>query len=284
MPKEQSTIGYISAECSLASSGINEKFSSADCLMKVKTEGMEVNLTIDYSSESLPEKSAVAYHPVFGLITYDSHFSRFSTKTFVANLKAADANPSIAAHLIHISSPGGEAFGMHEAFEAIRNLTKPVYAVIDVAAESGGYYIASAAQKVYASSVFSKVGCIGAMAELVDYSGLDEQCGIRTVSIKSAFSPLKNKEIDDVLDGKPEEYIKDFLDPLAKTFIDDVSSVRKSIGADSDALKGKTYYASVAVENGLIDGVKPFEEVLEEIQASAVVKQDDINLLNINLN
>lgn len=83
----------------------------------------------EFSDADIPDGS-IAYHPVFGSISYKSWW-RFSTKQFIADIKAADENPAISAHLIHIDSCGGEAFGLHEAFLAVKALKKPVYALVE---------------------------------------------------------------------------------------------------------------------------------------------------------
>ena len=224
---------------------------------------------------------SIAYHPVFGIISYDRWYY-FSTKKFIDNLRAADENPAIKAHLLHIDSPGGEAFGVPEAFEAVRAMKKPVYAFVESIAASAGYYIATGAGKIYARSIFSDIGCIGAMAEIVDDSGLNEKFGIKVTAIRSSYSPLKNKVQEDVLNGHPEEYIRERLDPLAKRFIDDVRTARPDIAEDSDALKGKLYFAAAAQGEGLIDGIMTIDEVIEEIDVETQIPDNSIYSININ--
>ena len=83
-----------------------------------------------------------------------------------------------------------------------------------------------------------------------------------------------------------EEFIKTRLDPLAKQFIDDVCSVR-SIAENSEALRGKIYYAMNAMPEGLIDGRNTLEEVIAELQNLMPAPADeltiDINNLKIQL-
>lgn len=108
--------------------------------------------------------------------------------------------------------------------------------------------------------------------------------GLKEIELYSSYSDLKNKIYKDVLDGKVEEFIKTRLDPLAKQFIDDVCSVR-TIAEDSEALRGKIYYAMNAMPEGLIDGRSTLEEVIAELQNLMPEKADepiiDINQLNI---
>ena len=231
------------------------------------------------------EEDSIAYHPIFGPICYSSWW-RFSTEDFIEDLKAAEANPSICAHFLHIDSPGGEVFAIHEAFEAVKALTKPCIALIDSCCASAAYWIGCAADKVYASSIFSSVGSIGVMSTVYDDEEWRKKYGLKKIEIYSSYSDLKNKLYKDVLDGKVEEYIKTRLDPLAKQFIDDVRSVR-TIADDSEALRGKIYYAMNALPEGLVDGQSTFDEVMKEIQSLMPSKADeptiDINQLKIQL-
>ena len=239
-------------------------------------------VAFDYDSPDLQDGS-IAYHPVFGQVHYRSSW-RFSTERFMRGLEAAEENPAIIAHIIHVDSVGGEAFGCHEAFEAVKALKKPCYGVIDTVAASAGYYLIAAADRIYTSSIFSEVGCIGIMSVMYDDSEMLKQFGLDKHEYYSSYSPLKNKVFNDAKDGNGEEFVKKWLDPMARQFIDDVKSVRSSI--TQPAQEGETYYAADAMAAGLIDGENSLEEVVELIQKKYGPKpaaQVDINQLNFSL-
>lgn len=231
------------------------------------------------------EDHSIAYHPIFGTIYYSSWW-RFSTEDFIEDLKAAEANPAIGAHLLHIDSPGGEVFWLHEAFEAVKALKKPCIALIDSCGTSAAYWLACAADKVYASSIFTTVGSIGVMSTFYDDQEYLKKHGIKEIELYSSYSDLKNKMYKDILDGKVEEFIQTRLDPLAEQFINDVKSVR-TIDDDSEAFRGKIYYAMNALPEGLIDGKSTFDEVVGQLQSLILESSDeptiDINKLNIQL-
>ena len=234
----------------------------------------------EFSDAEIPDGS-IAYHPVFGDISYKSRRG-FSTKQFISDIKAADENPAIIAHLIHIDSCGGEAFGLHEAFYAVKALKKPVYALVESIAASAGYYIGAAADKIFASSIFSGIGSIGIVSTAYDDSEWLEKAGIKEIELYSNYSPLKNKVQRDALNGNAEEFVKRFLDPMALQFIDDVKITRKSLSAE--AQQGELYYSPEAQAAALIDGQNTLEEVLELLRAAAKPKETspsiDINQLN----
>ena len=234
----------------------------------------------DFSDPEIPAGS-VAYHPIFGTITYRSWW-RFSTAQLIADLQAAEENPAIVAHLLHIDSPGGEAFGLHEAFLAIKGLKKPCYAVIESMAASAGYYLAAAADRIFTTAKFSLVGCIGIVGAFWDDREMLEKYGIKEREYYSSYSPLKNKVFRDAMMGEGEEYIKRFLDPMALQFIEDVKSVRKDVS--KPAQEGETFYSDEAKEADLIDGQKTLDEALDALLRRANKPQSpsvDINTLNL---
>lgn len=237
----------------------------------------------DFSDPEIPAGS-VAYHPVFGEITYNSRWY-FSTARLMEDLAAAEENPSIVAHILHIDSPGGEAFGLHEAFDAIRSLKKPCHAVIGSMAASAGYYLAAGADRVYASAMFSMAGCIGIVGLFYDDRKYLEKIGIEEREYYSSYSPLKNKIFRDAREGNGDEYIRRYLDPMAIQFIEDVKNARP--GITQPAQEGDTFYSDDAVAAGLIDGVKSFDEVLNDILESAapssIEKSPSVDINQLNL-
>lgn len=247
----------------------------------LKPASASIAFPSDFSDPEIPEGS-VAYHPVFGDITYRSWW-RFSTARFMSDLQAAEENPAIIAHLLHIDSPGGEAFGLHEAFQLVKGLKKPCFAVVESMAASAGYYLAAAADRIYTTAKFSLVGCIGIVGAFWDDSKWLEDHGIKEHEYYSTYSPLKNKVFRDAMVGDGEEYIKRYLDPMALQFIEDVKSVRK--GVTQAAQEGDTYYSAEAKEAGLIDGTMTLDEALDKLIQKATIKPQspsvDINKLNL---
>lgn len=229
----------------------------------------------DFSDPDIEENS-IAYHPVFGDIRMDSWW-RFSTRQFMKDLKAAEENPAVAAHLIHVNSPGGEAFGMKECYDLIRSLQKPVIGLVDGMACSAGYYILAGCDKIFASSIFSMVGCIGCMAIFYNDDKMLEDWGYEVHEYYSHHSPLKNKVFNDAANGEGEDYVSRFLDPMAKQFIDDVSAARGDVS--EAALQGETFYATEAMAAGLIDGENSLEETVEYIHK---IINNPIPSININ--
>ncbi len=209
----------------------------------------------DFDSPELPDNS-VAYHRVWGLITADSRWY-FSSKQLEADLLAAEANPQITSHLLHINSPGGEAYYLDRLSETMQRLQKPVIALYEQAC-SAAYRIACNAQRIYATTKFDFVGCIGTMISFHDFEPYYESLGIKLVEAKATGSDLKNKMFDDLKDGKPKQYIETVLNPLNDDFLKNVKSRRNKLTDledDAPVFRGETFFTDDAVEIGLADGM-----------------------------
>lgn len=231
----------------------------------------------DIRNQEISEGS-LAVHLIDGPVYYDCCYWGFSTKRFTDNIRAAEADGRIAAHLLLCDSPGGEVFGVHEAHQAVRECAKPVVAVCVSMMASAAYWICSAAHRVYAISDFSEVGSIGVMARLLDNSCWLEMNGLKEITLYADGSDLKNKDIKDALSGKGEHYINKFLNPILTCMQNDITGSRKNISGDSDALRGEIYYATEGMEIGLIDGVKSVDECIGEAFRMGE-ERDNINQL-----
>ena len=89
-------------------------------LIKANDSTKAIEITNDFENQELPSDT-IAYHRVKGFITGDSRWC-FSSKQLEQDLLAAERNPQICAHLLHINSSGGEAWYMDRLSETLRSL------------------------------------------------------------------------------------------------------------------------------------------------------------------
>lgn len=227
-----------------------------------------ISVTNEFDNQELPQDT-IAYHRVWGFVTADSRWY-FSSKQLEQDLIAAEQNPQISANLLHVNSSGGEAWYLDRLSETMRSLTKPVFTVYENVMASAAYYIGCHGQKIYAVTRNDIAGSIGTMISFHDFEGWYEQMGIKLVEAKATRSDLKNKMGDDLIDGKPQQFIEEILDPVNEQFLTEVCSQRpKLAGTDKDhpVLRGHIYYSGRAEEVGLIDGQHTLVEALAELSA-----------------
>ena len=231
-----------------------------------------ISLTTKFMETDIPDES-IALHLIHGTIfaDYDPWQWYFSTKQFVDDILAADENPRIIAHFFHINSGGGEAWYLDIAAEAVKNLKKPVVAFAESVMASAAYFLAVNANRIYVSTKFDIIGSIGTMVSFIDLIPLLEKYGAKYVEAYADQSSRKNKKYDDLRKGKPEQFTKEVLNPLAEEFIQTVKTARPRIpDNDRGVFKGETFFTQDATDLGLIDGRKSLEEVLLEIKTLGI--------------
>ncbi|WP_294534073.1 signal peptide peptidase SppA [uncultured Rhodoblastus sp.] len=124
------------------------------------------------------------------------HIARIEIKGLIAGdrdtLKLIDdaAKSKASALIVEISSPGGTVTGSEHIFDALRRASekKPVVAVVDSMAASGGYIVAMGADRIFADAN-SLVGSIGVLFQFPNVTKLLDNVGVKVETIKS--SPLK---------------------------------------------------------------------------------------------
>ena len=105
-----------------------------------------------------------------------------------AQLKKAAEDRRVRAVLLKVNSPGGEVLASDEMNRAIREFqretSKPVVAVMENVAASGGYYVAVASRWIVANEM-TLTGSIGVILSAWNYRGLMDKVGIRPYTYKS---------------------------------------------------------------------------------------------------
>lgn len=254
-------------------------------LSVIQAEYPDFNLTTDFSSNELAS-SSIAYHRVFGFITSSSRYY-FSSKQFEKDLLAAEVNPAISCHLFHINSGGGEAWYLDRLSETISSLKKPTVTLFEMAGGSAAYYIGCQAKHVFCLTDNDLIGCIGTMIDFYDLDSYFEKLGLKRIAVRATKSDLKNKEYDDLLSGKTEDYKSKFLDPMNAGFLQTVRLHRKQLKDASDddpALRGETFLSPVAIEKGLVDSKKSFLETLQYAKELAAKWDSQVSTRNKVLN
>ncbi|MGV8094497.1 MAG: S49 family peptidase [Mangrovibacterium sp.] len=232
---------------------------------KKLAEENNIPLTVEYTDANI-EDSSVAYYRISGLILGESVY-RFSTKKFNDDLKAAEANPMIISHFLHVNSGGGDTWYLDVAWKTMMGLKKPSIALVERVGASAAVYLISPAKKIYAATPNEIVGSIGIMTSFLDFIPYYEAMGLKYIEEYANKSDLKNKKYNDLRKGKPEQYKKEELDPLQQQFEAAVRQARPKAGSLEEKhplFRGETYATQAAVEFGLIDGQKELTEALNE--------------------
>src|SRR5918912_3943577 len=117
------------------------------------------------------------------------------TDDLVRELRHHRDNPSVRAVVIRINSPGGvvgPTQEVHDALLRVRQAGKPVVASLGSVAASGGYYVAVAADQIFANPG-SLTGSIGVIMQMANVDALMKKVGVDYVVVKAGqFKDLGN--------------------------------------------------------------------------------------------
>ena len=179
--------------------------------------------------------------------------------------RAFTADRAVAVALV-INSPGGSATQSALVADRIRALARehelPVLAFCEDVAASGGYWLACAADEIFAHPT-SLVGSIGVVSGGFGLSGLIERWGIeRRVHTagrnKVRLDPFQPEKAEDV------EWLLGMQGELHDLFIEWVRSRRTGLAETEDLFTGEVWTGRRALELGLIDALGTTREVLTE--------------------
>ncbi|MBI5065217.1 signal peptide peptidase SppA [Candidatus Woesearchaeota archaeon] len=200
----------------------------------------------------------IALVPLNGVITTGTEVASVfdsggvSSTKVVKLLEKIKETEDIKGVILEINSPGGSPVASAEIGQAIKDLDKPIVAVIRETGASGGYWIASATDKIYAHPM-SITGSIGVVASKLAFPGLLKDYNVTYQRLiagkyKDAGSPYKEMTLEE------EKLFQHILDTTYDAFVKEVSENRKiPIEKVKELATGFVYLGVEAKELGLID-------------------------------
>lgn len=189
----------------------------------------------------------------------------------IEGLRNAFEAEDAEAVIVRINSPGGSPVQAGMVYDEIRRLREenpdtPLYAVATDLCASGGYYIAAAADRIFANRA-SMVGSIGVrfggfgFVEAMDKIGVDRRL-ITAGENKALADPFLPQQEDQV------RHIQGMVDEIHSQFIDAVRTgrgERLSADADDAVFSGLIWTGRKAIEKGLVDDLASASEVAREV-------------------
>lgn len=187
----------------------------------------------------------------------------------VAGLRDAFENKNTAGVILRINSPGGSPVQSGYINDEIQRLRKkhpdtPFYVVISDVCASGGYYVAVAADKIYADKA-SIVGSIGVRMDGFGFVDAMQKLGVERRLLTAGenkgfldpFQPARQADI---------EQVQELLDDIHQQFIDVVTVGRgDKLKDDPELFSGYVWTGEQAVTLGLVDELGSSGYVAREV-------------------
>lgn len=192
-----------------------------------------------------------------------------SADNIIKGLRGAFKDDNTKGIVLRINSPGGSAVQAGYIYDEIKRLRKiypdtKVYAVITDIGASAAYYIAAAADEIYADKA-SLVGSIGVLMDGYGFVDTLKKLGVE----RRLLTAGENKGFLDPftpINEAHQQHMQSLLDNVHNQFIEAVKKGRGDrLGASSKIVSGLVWSGEKSVELGLIDGLASTSKVARDI-------------------
>lgn len=261
--------------------------------------GLGVTLIVGFSSDS--EKTAFSIQPdangqrsplpfstpallkvdIDGVIGNGKLVSSAIENILLNSREGVLKNNRVKGVLLCINTPGGtvtDSNGIYELFKAYKEkYNVPVFAYIDGLCASGGMYVASSADKIYASSV-SIIGSVGVVfGPVFNFYGLMEKWGIKATTIAKGKDKAMLNPFAPLVPGE-DESLDRISEHLYHHFVDLVVAARSKISKEDlvNIYGAQVYVAPKAQEIGFIDVAgATYSQTVAALAEAAGIKTDE---------
>jgi signal peptide peptidase SppA len=186
-------------------------------------------------------------------------------------LSRAGADNRVKSVILDMETPGGQAVGAFEAAAAVRELSskKPVIAVVNGMAASGGYVLAAGATKII-TTPSGMLGSIGVVMLHLDHSEQLKAEGVSPTFIIAGARKVDGNPLEPLTDNAKQE-LQAEVNQFYDLFVDNVAAGRgrRTTAKAARDTEARTYVGKQAIDAKLADDVGTFEDVLHELGRKA---------------
>ena len=218
----------------------------------------------------LPQPPVVPVIRLQGMIASGSRFGvgGLNEQGIAPLTERASRKGRAAAVALAINSPGGSPAQSSLIAARIRRLADehkvPVHAFVEDVSASGGYWLASAADRIWVdpTSVLGSIGVISSgfgFQDLIARHGVERRVHTAGVS-KSMLDPFRPEKPGDV------ERLRAVLEQLHETFKAQIRARRGDrLSGERDLFTGDIWVGQAAVDMGLADGIAHLVPKMKEL-------------------
>jgi protease-4 len=195
-------------------------------------------------------------------------------------LRRARMDETVKAVVLRIDSPGGSAFAsevIRNEVEALKEAGIPVVASMSSVAASGGYWIAMAADQIYASPT-TVTGSIGIFGMFPTFQRSLDSLGIATDGVGSS-KWAGELRFDRAMSDDARALVQVMIEDGYDDFISKVAMHRNMQPAEVDRVaQGQVWTGTDALDHGLIDGLGGLEDAITAAAELAELEADAFGL------
>ncbi|HEX4053560.1 MAG TPA: signal peptide peptidase SppA [Tepidisphaeraceae bacterium] len=208
-----------------------------------------------------------------------SQSENIGSDTMREAIRSAEKDDKIDAVVIRIDSPGGSALASEAMWQAARRLskTKPVIISVGSMAASGGYYLASSGDFIFAdpTAIVGSIGVVGGKFVLKD---LFTKIGLNTESfVRGKNADLFSSSTE--WDNRQRQQVTHWMKQTYDQFTERVMTTRKGKIKDIDAVaRGRIFSAQQAKDLGMVDRIGGIQDAIAYAARKANLKPGDYDV------
>lgn len=181
----------------------------------------------------------------------------------------------VKALVMRVNSPGGSALASESIWREIEltKQVKPVVVSMGDYAASGGYYIAAAADSIFADPT-TLTGSIGVFGMIPNFQNMfNDKLGIHFDAVKTSKFADMDVDMDRPLSEEEKSIIQKGVDRIYQVFTQRVAAGRKMDVSDVDSIgQGRVWTGAQAVELNLVDRVASLDQAITSAAKMANLK------------
>ncbi len=207
------------------------------------------------------------------------------SESMVELLRTVKKDEQIKALVIRIDSGGGSAFAseiIREEMMALRDKNIPIFISMGTVAASGGYWIATAGDQIWAqpTTITGSIGVFGAFPTIeksLQKIGVTTD-GVGTTELAGAM------RLDRPLSDKASNIVQQGVDNIYQRFITLVADARKQdVSAINEIAQGHVWTGAMAKEIGLVDHLGTLNDVIAAIATEAKLDSYKVEIIQRQL-
>src|SRR6187399_1627322 len=200
-------------------------------------------------------------------------------------IRQARENDDIKAIVLRVDSPGGSVFASEQIYREVRaaqEAGKTVVVSMGDLAASGGYYIASSADEIWAHPA-TITGSIGIFGAIPTFQNTLNKIGVSVDGVGT--TKLSGQlRLDRPLGEDAKVLLQSFIERGYEEFLGHVAEGRKKTRDEVHAIaQGRVWIGTDAKKNGLVDQLGLFDQAVKSAAARAGIKDYDVERIEPQL-
>lgn len=238
---------------------------------KIKSVSIEKYVVKDPSQSGTSRDRIAVVYAVGDIVSGEGGDKQIGSEKISRAIRTAREDDKVKAVVLRVNSPGGSALASDVIWREVEltKATKPIIVSMGDLAASGGYYISTAADSIFAqpNTITGSIGVFGIIPNMQGF--FNDKLGVTFDVVKTGeFSDLGS--INRPLTAQEEAIIQRSVNQIYDTFTQKVADGRNKKQSYIDSIgQGRVWSGSQALELGLVDKLGGIDDAIAAAASKA---------------